>query len=200
MSEVEFHLKFPIQNIVFNNKTLTFSIDAVKSRLGSVLYFKLHLFDKNKTKIYTYTSPRWYIDTVYTRRARTFDIDENKIDRAFFNQIELITIGTTSENPLYLTGCMLNEGDDGGVYHTPNEEVVTDVTLNSNRYVNFYSKEGNYLQIIRPTGEKVNTHILYKSTCTVLAPHFEDESDIDEPANIFLEFLHQRDQIITVLR
>ena len=104
MSEVEYHLKFPIQDITFNNKTLTFSIDAVKSRLGSVLYFKLHLFDKTKNTIYTYTSPRWYIDTVYTRRALTFDINQNKLDKAFFYQIELVAIGTTSENPLYLLG------------------------------------------------------------------------------------------------
>mgnify|MGYP007122039765 FL=1 len=200
MSEVEYHLKFPIQDIIFNNKTLTFSIDAVRSRLGSVLYFKLHLFDKNQNEIYKYTSPRWYIDTVYTRRAITFDIDERMLDLAYFNQIELITIGTTSENPLYFTGCMLNEGEDEGVYHTPNEERKVDISLANNRYANLYKKDGNYLQVIRPTGEKINTHILYKSACTVLAPHFADESDIDEPVNIFLEFLHQREQRIDVLR
>lgn len=200
MSEVEYHLKFPVQDIIFNDKTLTFSIDAVRSRLGSVLYFKLHMFDKNKNKIYTYTSPRWYVDTVYTRRAITFDIDERMLDLAYFNQIELVTIDTTSENPLYLTGCMLNEGLDEGVYHTPNEERKVDISLANNKYANLYKKDGNYLQVIRPTGEKINSHILYKSACTVLAPHFEDESDIDEPINIFLEFLHQREQRIDVLR
>ena len=200
MSEVEYHLKFPIQDIAFNNKTVTFSIDAVKSRLGSVLYFKLHLFDKTKNTIYTYTSPRWYIDTVYTRRALTFDINQNKLDKAFFYQIELVAIGTTSENPLYFTGCMLNDGLDSGVYHKPNEEVKVDVDLANNRFVNLYKSDGNYMQVIRPSGEKINTHVLYKSACTVLAPHFAEESDIDEPTNIFLEFLHQKEQRIDVLR
>ena len=200
MSEVEFQLKFPIQEISFNTTKLTFSINHIRSRLGSALYFKFICFNKNQEPIYTYTSPRWYIDTIYTRRANTFDIPQNIFDRTFYSQIVLVTIGIDSENPLYFTECMLNVGEDLGEYHQVNEEVIADIGLSKTSYANLYKKDGNYLQVIRPTGEKINTRKLNKSTCTVLAPHLVEESDIDEPTNIFLEFLHQREQRIDVLR
>ena len=200
MSEDEFHLKFPIQEITFNNSKLTFSINHIRSRLGSALYFKFICFNKNEEPIYTYTSPRWYMDTEYTRRFRTFDIPQDKFDRTFFSQIVLVTIGVDSENPLYFTECMLNVGDDLGEYYQVDEEVIADVKLSRNCYANLYKKDGNYLQVIRPVGDTINTRKLNKSTCTVLAPHFAEESDIDEPTNIFLEFIHQREQRIDVLR
>ena len=200
MSEIEYILQFPCQQLIFNDNTLTFSINNIKSRLGSVLYFRFICYDKNQSELYTYTSPRWYIDTEYSRRYKTFEIPSEIIADTYFTRIELVTIGVTSENPLYFSECMLNEGEDIGVYHKPHEQVQMEVGMFNSRYVNLYDINGNFLQVIRPNGDKISTDKLYKSTCTVLAPHFYEESDIDDPINIFLEFIHQREQRIDVLR
>ena len=200
MTELEYHLKFPKTNIYFNNNELTFSINHIKSRLTSVLYFKLHCYDKTGTnEIHTYTSPRWVIDTEYKRRSTTFTIPQNKVDATAYTQIELIAIGITSENPLYFTECMLNEGEDIG-YHKPSEQVQMNIGLHTSRYVNLYNPDGNFLQVIRPKGDKLSTNVIDKSTCTVLAPHFHDEEDIDDPINVFMEFINQTEQRIDVLR
>lgn len=206
MSEIEYHLKFPVTSILFTETTLTFSINHIKSRLTSILYFKLYCYSKHlnndsepDTLIYTYNSPRWVIDTEYKRRSLTFEIPEDIVDKTAYTQIELIAIGINSENPLYFTECMLNEGEDIG-YHQPAEQIVRVVGLKNSRYINLYNNDGNYLQVIRPMGDNLTTNVLTKSTCSVLAPHFHDEEDIDDPVNIFLEFINQTEQRIDVLR
>jgi len=199
MSETEYHLKFPKTQIRFESDEITFSINHIKSRLTSVLYFIFHCYDKTDTEIHTYVSPRWVIDTEYKRRTRTFTIPQTIVDRTLSTRIELVAIGINSENPLYFTECMLNEGEDIG-YHIPHQQVNKTVGLLNSRYVNLYDKEGNFLQVIRPQGDRISTNKLDKSTCTVLAPHFFEESDIDDPINIFMEFINQTDQRIDVLR
>ena len=200
MSEIEYQLKFPILERTFNEKDLTFSINHIKSRLGSVLYFKFITYDYNQDVIETYTSQRWYIDTVYSRRVQSFSISDESYNNTYYYRIILVLIGNDSENPLYFTECMLNEGRDLGIYHKPFEEVVKEVGLFNSRYANLYFDDGNYLQVIRPQGESFMTNRITKSTCTVLAPHLAHESDMDDPVNIFLEFLHQREQRIDALR
>lgn len=199
MTEIEYSLKLPQTEILFNENEVTFSINFIKSRQPSVLYFKLHCFDKNKTKIHTYTSPRWVIDTEYRRRSRTFTIPDNVRDKTVYTQIELRPVGITSENPIYFGELMLNEGDDIG-YHIPNENLPRTVGFVNNTYANLYNGDGNYLQVIRPQRDSFDTNKLTASTCTVLAPHLENESDIDDPVNIFYEFINQREQTIDVLR
>lgn len=205
MSELEYLLKFPRTEILFNDTTVTFSINYIKSRLPSILYFKLHCFDKHGNTddaepIYTYVSSRWVIDTTYKRRSATFDIPSEVRDNTVFTQIELVAIGITSENPLYFLGCMLNEGEDIG-YHTPHENVIMEVGLLNSRYVNLYNIDGEgYLQVIRPQGDNIFTNKLPASTCTVLAPHFSDDVNMDDPITVFLEFLNQTEQRIDVLR
>lgn len=199
MNETEYHLKFPLTPILFTDEEITFSINYIKSRLTSVLYFKLHCYNRSETEIYTYTSPRWVIDTVYSRRSRTFTIPENILEQTYFTRIELVAVGITSENPLYFSECMLNEGDDIG-YYSPNEHINYSVKFQNSRYVNLYNQDGNFLQVIRPQGDSIDTNKLLKSTCTVLAPHFFDEEDIDDPVNIFAEFINQTEQRIDVLR
>lgn len=199
MTEIEYHLKLPKTPILFNEEEVTFSINHIKSRLTSVLYFNFYCYNKSDTKIYTYTSPRWVIDTTYQRRSRTFTLPSDVVDETAYTQVELVVIGITSENPLYFTECMLNEGEDIG-YHQPHEQINRTIGLHNSRYVNLYDAEGNFLQIIRPQGDKLATNKIDKSTCTVLAPHFHDEEDIDDPINVFMEFINQTEQRIDVLR
>lgn len=168
----------------------------------STLYFKLHCYDKSDTEIYTYTSPRWVIDTEYKKRSRYFELSDDVYENVLYTQIELITLGISSENPLYFTECMFSEYEgDNMDYHMP-QEVIKDVKVGflNSRYVNLYNSEGNYLQVIRPTGKDITTNNLVKDTCTVLSPHLTDESDIDDPINIFMEFINQTEQRIDVLR
>ena len=200
--EEEYHILFPKLQVNFSQRNLYFLINKIKSRLTSVLYFKLHCYDSSNQEIYTYVSPRWAIDTEYRTRKRQFDLSEDVYNQVAYTQIELITIGITSENPLYFTECMLSEyGATDMDYHLPNEafKEVKIRFLNS-RYINLYDGDGNFLQIIRPNGEKITTNTIAKSTCTVLAPHLSDESDIDDPTNVFLEFINQKEQTIDVLR
>lgn len=197
--ETEYHFKFPKTPTTFITNTVTFSINHIKSRLLSVLYFKLHCYDKYSEEIYTYTSPRWVIDTDWRRRVRTFDLPNGVEEDIVYTQIELISIGVSSLNPLYFTECMLNEKGDIG-YHQPSEHRELTVGFLNSRYVNLYSNDGNFLQVIRPQGDKIETNKLLKSTCTVIAPHLAEESDIDDPINIFMEFINQTEQRIDVLR
>ena len=202
MTEEEYHILFPKIQVNFTKNDLVFHINNIKSRHLSTLHFKLHCFDKHDEEIYVYTSPRWVIDNEYSARTRAFTISDKVYDEVLYTQIELITLGITSENPLYFTECMFAEYDgDNVIYHEPSE-VIRDVEIGfiNSRYVNLYTSDGDYLQVIRPTGKGITTNTLVRETCTVLAPHLENEADIDDPINIFMEFINQTEQRIDVLR
>ena len=202
MSEEEYHIIFPKTQVNFTREDLIFIINHIKSRYTSTLYFKLHCYDKRNNEIYTYTSPRWLINETYSRRQRAFSLSSDVYDKILYTQIELITIGISSENPLYFTECMFSEYDgDNMEYHVPNDVMKeVEIGLINSRYVNLYDGDGNFLQVIRPTAEDITNTTLLKSTCTVLAPHLYEESDIDDPVEVFMEYINQTEQIIDVLR
>lgn len=205
--QIQYHLKFPVTQVLFSKTELTFSINKIKSRLPSVLYFILHCYDmetdedgKPVNEIYTYTSDRWVIGTVYEHRHTTFEIDSTLLDDFAYTQIELVTMGIDSENPLYFTECMLQE-DEWEEYHTPNEVAQSwFVGFKTNTYANLYNNDGDYLQVIRPHKEAVHTDKLDKAEVTILAPHFEDDEDFDDDVAVFIEAMNQREQTIDVLR
>ena len=200
MSEIEYKIQFNKQEVNFTNNELTLSIKNIRSRTLSTLYFKFHLFDNTDTRIYTYISDRWVIDDTYSTVYRTFTVNDEKLSKATNYQIEFYTNLITSENPLYLNGIMLKEGDYGE-YHIPSDR-KKNVTIEFNKasYTNLYGDDGIYLQVIRPKHDKITTSTLYGSACTVLAPHINGESKYDDPIDVFLEFINQTDQRIDVLR
>lgn len=200
--EEEYHILFPKTQVNFTKNQLVFHINHIKSRNLSTLFFKLHCFDKRDNEIYVYTSPRWVIDSEYSSRTRVFEISNTVYEQVLYTQIELISLGNSSENPLYFTECMFAEYDGDNVeYHQPSEQIRdVEVGFLNSRYVNLYTQSGDYLQVIRPTGKNITTNTLIKDTCTVLAPHLVEESDIDDPVNIFMEFINQTEQRIDVLR
>lgn len=200
--EEEYKIKFPKTQVNFTKPQLFFLINNIKSRRGSVLYFRLYCYDKLDTLIYTYTSPRWVITNEYLTKSRMFEISDDIYDKVFSTRIELIAINNSSENPLYFTECMFSEYDgDDASYHKPNEvKEAFEVGLINSRYINLYDGDGNFLQVIRPDGKNLFTNKISASTCTVLAPHLFEESDIDDPVNVFLEFINQTEQTIDVLR
>lgn len=203
--ELEYHIKLPKQVVIFSDNELTFSIDKMKSRLPCVVYFILHLFDKNDDEVLVNQKPvhissRWVVDKTYSTYYDTFEIDESFVDNAVQFQIELVLINVTSENPLYFNGLMFNEGEYKE-YHEPSElETEKEIGFLNSSYTNLYSSNGYFLQVIRPTRAKMFTNRLSASQCSVLAPHFDDERVVDHPINIFMEFINQTEQRIDVLR
>lgn len=201
--ELEYHIDIPktLTPCRFIEDELTFSINWMKSRLPSAVYFILHLYDSSKTEISTYTSDRWIVDHTYSHYHHTFQLNQDEVDDTSFYQIELVAVNINSENPLSFKEIMLQQTPYDGYYHKPNEVLDSkEIKFNKSRYANLYMENGDYLQVIRPKADNIFTDKLVGSACTVLAPHLVDETDLDNPINLFLEFLNQTEQRIDVLR
>ena len=216
----QYHILLPkIDSQIYQND-LTFSINHIKSRYPSVLYFHLHCFDMDDDLIKVdgngtiidktsqeyangttvFTSDRWVIGTVYEHRESPIELTNEVIEETAYIQIELILMGINSENPLYFNEIMLQNGTFKE-YHQPSEvQTSMLVRFDKNCYVNMYSNDGNYLQVIRPNKDELHTDVLNKSKVTILAPHFEDDADFDDDVAVFIEAMNQREQTIDVLR
>ena len=53
--------------------------------------------------------------------------------------------------------------------------------------------------MIRPNMEDFHTTVLDGAEVTILAPHFNDEEEIDNHISVFYEAMNQTEQVITVL-
>ena len=162
---------------------------------------------KSDDSIVAYTSPRGVIGTTFNTDGadytQTFTVQDELIKNTYFTQIEIRTLGIDSENPLYFTELMFQEGREFDGYHTPNDTDKMNshlIELPSNLYANLYDGEGNYLQVIRPNQESFNTNNLSKAKYTILAPHFAEEDDVDSHIAVFMEAMNQTEQRIDVLR
>ena len=198
--EEEYLIKLPKTYASFLDNSLSFSIEHMKSRMTSTVYFMVDFYNMTGEVIHTHKSTRWVVDSTYSSYHSNFDIPSDVADNSSKFQLTLVACGITSENPLFLTGLMFREGDYDG-YHSPSEE-ITDalVKFNKSSYANLYGVEGSYLQVIRPSKTTMHTNKLDKCSATVLVPHLENESELDDPIAIFLEFINMTDQRIDVLR
>ena len=90
--------------------------------------------------------------------------------------------------------------DDETDYHIPNEmQQNLNIGFVKNSYVNLYSTDGVYLQVIRPDKSPITTNsILRTDLYTILAPHIEAETDWDNPINLFYEVMNQKEQTINI--
>lgn len=220
MSDWEVSILLPKIPVYFMQTTLSFGIGHMKSRLPSVVYFILHLYDENDEELFIKTTnvrggikqidnepiyklqDKWVVDNTYSEYHQTFDIDKEFIDRGVNCQIEIRADNITSENPLYFNKLMFNEGDWDD-YHIPNEVAKHQkISFNNSSYTNLYNDlEETYLQVIRPSDKKaIYTNQITNSSCTVLAPHLKSEQNTDSPINLFFEFINMSDQRIDVLR
>ena len=208
----KYSLKFPKQYRLFDEPNLTFTINHIRSRIPSVLWFILHCYKENGDEILSsgnpaYTSSRGVIGTAYGTDGcdytDSFTISDDTLEKTVYVQLELCTLGIDSENPLYFSELMLQEGDEFNGYHEPYELDKMNshsIKLPSNMYANLYDDNGNYMQVIRPNKEAFNTNKLDKAQYTILAPHFADEDEIDSHVAVFLEAMNQTEQKIDVLR
>jgi hypothetical protein len=95
---------------------------------------------------------------------------------------------------------MFQEGEYDG-YHQSDEYMSEyKISFNKSCYTNLYTSNDSYLQVIRPSKAEISTNKLNKCECTVLAPHLENEIDVDKPVAVFLEFLNMTEQRIDVLK
>lgn len=189
-----------------NDDDLTFSIWNIKCRNNpAVIYFKFYGYDYHKNLIAEHTSNRMVVSTEYQQVYETFTVPYNEIEgsTAHYSDldhfyIELYMIGVDSENPLYMNGLQLNQGELLE-YHKPNDEIQNvQIGFHNNKYINLYDDSDVYLQIIRPNGEDITTESLTKSQMTIIAPHLPLESTFDDPLNIFYEFMYMTEQKIGV--
>lgn len=222
---MEYKLKLPLQRRLFDDTTLTFTINHIRSRRPSVMYFKFHCYGIECEKdinpetgefIYTdeiyldgtenpvYTSPRTVIGTAYGNEpsyTHQFDIPD-VIEDTVYCMVEIIFLGIDSENPLYFNQLMLQEGEFDG-YHDPMDMSMSShsIELLDSLYANLYDSEGNYLQVIRPNKETFHTDKLDGAKYTVLAPHFAEENEeVDGHVAVYMEAMNQTEQRIDVLR
>lgn len=213
-----YSILFPKQYRLFDEEYLTFTINYIRSRRPSVIYFTLHCYDINDDEILVsskpvYTSERQVVGTSYGEHTEdyadsvdfidTFQLSEEVIGETVYVQIELFTLGIDSENPLYFREMMLQEGTVYNGYHEPYELDTNKehtVELTNNMYSNLYTDDGTYLQVIRPNKEMFTINTLNKAKYTILAPHFIDEDDVDNHVAVFFEAMKQTEQKIDVLR
>ncbi len=205
MSQEEYHILFPQSKNNIENNTVTFVIGSMKCRTYAVVYFILHGFDNHHNEIYSvgnkplHTSSRWVVDESYSEYVEEFNVSDSVLDDLAFIQIELIAIGVDDDNPLRFTQCMLTD-DMYTSYHAPNEAVsFAEIKLLNIPYAELYNNRfDGFLQVIRPNKKAFSTDMLNKNDITVLAPHLDNEEDIDNPQNIVAEFLNQYEQETTI--
>lgn len=219
MKEYRFYVKFPKTRLNFEDNNLIFYIGNMRSRKPSIVYFNFYCWNDDGELIYyddgvktdgiAYSSPRWIVGnlkdnkgkSLYQSYQRKFQLNQKLLDETVVYQIELVTLGIDSENPLYFNRLMLEEGTVFSGYHEPSELIKNaKIDFLNNPYVNLYSQNGNYMQVIRPSKESLHTTKLDGASMTILAPHFAEEDEIDNHVSVYYEAMYQRRQRIDLLR
>ena len=206
----EIHILFPKVSNQFNVYENSFTINQMRCRTVSVVYFMLHAYLANGTELLIDDEPlhigeRWAVDETWSSYTETFDIPsdttnsieaEDILSQIKDFQIELVLINIDDDNPLHFTECMLANTPFEDYFDS--NETISEATIEfiNNTYVNLYSnnQEGDYLQVIRPYSVPFSNTVLNRSKCTVLAPHIISESNNDKPQNLFFEFMNQTEQ------
>lgn len=180
---------------------ITFVIGNIKMRnkIG-IAYFKFYAYDIHGSMMQEESSEsdKWIITTEYTTKMWSFYILSDMPVDSYV--IELYIGNATSENPVYMNHLMLTN-KEYIEYHQP-QETKKDVEINfkNNNYVNLYTENEEYLQVIRPYGDKFTTNQLTTSQKTILVPHLPSESEYDNPTNIVYEYMMMNDQSIRIER
>ena len=203
----QYYVKTPFIEKNFDENELTFSINHIRSRRPSVIYAALYFYgwqlDEDgvpSNEIGQVTTDRMVIGTIYSHEEVKIEVSDEIISDCAYYRLELVTMGIDSENPLYFTEVMLQEGDYSE-YHSPSEVIEeTKIGFINNWYVNMYKDDGDYLQVIRPSKSEFTNRTLQKCDLTILAPHFSDDAEFNDDIAVFMEAINQTDQTIDVLR
>lgn len=203
MTQTEYHLRFPRFKNQIEDNDVTFAVANMKCgnpQGFAVVYFILHAYDVHSNELHSvgnkpvYTSKRWVVDNTYSAYQETFHISDALLDDFAFIMLEMVCIGVDDDNPLYFTNCMLTD-EPYTAYHAPNEakEKAT-INLVNTCYAELYNNRfDGFLQVIRPSKKAFTTEKITANDITVLAPHLNNEEEVDKPINIVMEFLNQRE-------
>lgn len=179
---------------------ITFAIDQMRCRTLSVVYFKLHAYDIHDEEILVnndalYIGKRWIVSEEFRTFYETFSISTEQLQKIKDLQIELVMIRINANNPLEFAGVRLANGEYDGIHRVSDEEnVIHSIEFLNSGYANLYGSGDDYLQVIRPTKTPFTTNQLTRCKCTVLAPHLVGETALDNPTNLFMEFINQHEQ------
>lgn len=203
--QVEYHILMKKIDNNIDDENLTFVVNHMKSRIPSVVYFILHCYNLNDNEILVankpaYVGKRWVVDSTYSKYIEKFKLSPKVLEKTSKIQIELIAINIDDDNPLYFSECMLTDKDFIEYHKTDEAMEIAQISLIKNGYVNMYmNKSENYLQIMRPSKKTFNTKTLSANDITVIAPHIPNEPPVDEPTNLFIEFLNQTEQTTNIV-
>lgn len=202
----EIQILLPVMANTLQGDMFTFTVNQLKCRKSglAVIYYKLHLWNLDNEEVLVnddafHIGKRAVIGETWKSYHDVFYIDEETLNTIKLLQIEIRFILVDDNNPVYFSELMLQNGEFTE-YHSTDEEMKEAVIgFNNNSYVNLYDDDNkDYLQIIR--GDKVpfTTKMLNKAQNTVLAPHLVGEPILDRPDNLFMEFLHQKEQTTNI--
>lgn len=185
----------------FTNPKITLSVGNMKSDDLLMVRPIIRLYTSGKAYLTQYAGAWWVVNKNYLQKARTFNINQETLNKTAYYKIVFVVDGMTPRNRFYFNHVQLSEGSTTD-YHPPEEDIPkSTIQFTTNFYANLYtSTEENYLQVIRPYYNNIDTETITKSKATVLAPHLMNEDYYDSPANIGLEFMNSTDQVIEILR
>ena len=185
----------------FSSSKVTFYIDH--ARADDIVFIRpyMSVYTSGKAFIKNYWGGWQIITPKYTSHSATYTLTNTELEGIGYYKVGLVVDNATLHNKLYFNHIQLAEGTVKS-YHQPEANIPkTSIKLQNNFYVNLYSDNNNgFLQVIRPYYNNFDTETLTKSKVTVLAPHLDNEDDIDSPQNIGLEFMNASDQVIEILR
>ena len=225
---IEYRLKLPLQRRLFDETDLTFSINHIRSRRPSILYFILHLYTIDCRKsidsetgefLYSneilindepvYTSERTVIGTAYG--------DEPSYRDSFTIPSTFVVDGKTKdiiEESFYMMIELVTLGIDSenplyfnemmfqeGLNYNGYHEPMEMDKMNDHRIELPTSLYANLYDYDDNYLQVISTNQLSKAQYTILAPHFSEEDvEIDGHIAVFLEAMNQTEQRIDVLR
>lgn len=184
----------------FNNTKMTFSVEHIKADDFLMVKPTILLYTSGKQYLANYSTTWWVVCNEYQKRYFTFNIPRNTLNQAAYYRVRLWVDNLSLHNNLYFNHLQLAEGSVTD-YHEPESTLPkTDIKFSNSFYANLYTSEDNYLQVIRPYYNNIDTETIKKSKTTVLAPHLANEDEVDNPASIGLEYMGATDQVIEILR
>lgn len=189
-----------------NGDEFTFTINQLKCKKDglAVVYYNLHLWNLNNEEILTnsdsfHIGNRMVVDDSWGSYHDTFKIDETTLNSTKEYQIEIRFILVDDNNPIYFSELMLSKGEFTDFHTTDEEMAEANIGFINNAYVNLYDDSSDdYLQIIRADRVPFTTKTLTKADKTVLVPHLVGEPSLDKPENIFMEYIHQKEQTTNI--
>lgn len=180
---------------------LTFVIEHIRSESEPVIcYVNFNGYNRSDSLVYSKPINFHVVTSVYDSIVESFTVPKDNVNNIVSYTMDLCFIGVTGVNPVYLNHLMLTD-EEFIEYHEP-DEVIKEVSVGFNklRYVNLYKNSEDFIQVIRPYGDDFTTRELKPCKQTVLVPHIDGESELDNSVNVFYEFMLMNEESINIIK